>query len=112
MSGHFAYREGDYKLILAYGSGGWTYPNENKAIEAGAPKAQIYNLRKDVGEQKNLYVEQSELAERLLTQLKEYINAGASVIGKESKNDAQIVLWKSESKGEEYQKTKELEVTK
>jgi len=96
VSGHFAYREGDYKLILSYGSGGWTAPNESKAKKDGAPKAQLYNLKDDAGEQKNLYLEQPEMAEKLLKQLTKYVKAGSSVDGKKSKNDAQIVLWKSE----------------
>ena len=96
VSGHFAYRENDYKLILSYGSGGWTAPNESKAKKDGAPKAQLYNLKDDAGEQKNLYLEQPEIAEKLLNQLTKYVKAGSTVDGKKSANDAQIVLWKSE----------------
>jgi len=33
-SGHFAYRSGDYKLLLARGSGGWSSPNENQSRDA------------------------------------------------------------------------------
>lgn len=97
VSGHFAYREGKHKLILAYGSGGWTSPNEGAAKRQGHPKAQLYNLEADPGEQNNLYKSQPKLAERLLAQLTEYINAGSSVQGKESKNDVEeIKIWKSD----------------
>ena len=97
VGGHFSYREGNHKLILAYGSGGWMAPNENAAKKQGLPKAQLYDLATDPGEQKNLYLEQPELAEKLLTQLTEYVEAGATVAGKESSNDVEkIVLWKSE----------------
>ena len=95
VSGHFAYREGNYKLILAYGSGGWTAPREVQAIQAGAAKAQLYDLAADPGETKNLYSKQPEVAERLLAQLTSYVDAGSSVEGKESKNDAPIQIWKS-----------------
>lgn len=99
VGGHFAYREGDHKLILAYGSGGWMSPNENQSKKKGLPKAQLYDLSTDPGEQNNLYLEQSELAEKLLTQLTEYVTTGASVAGKESSNDVdEIVLWKSDRK--------------
>ena len=95
VSGHFAYREGDYKLILGYGSGGWTAPSEKEAKSSGAPKAQLYNLKDDAGEQNNLYLKKPKIAEKMLVQFTQYVNEGASVAGKESKNDAQIVLWKS-----------------
>lgn len=96
VSGHFAYREGDHKLILAYGSGGWSMPKEAQAMQEGAPKAQLYNLKDDEGEKTNLYLEQPELVNSLLAQLTEYVTKGSSVAGKESINDAEINLWKSE----------------
>jgi len=97
--GHFAYREGNYKLILAYGSAGWTAPNEKKAKQLNLPEAQLYDLATDPGERNNLYLEKPELAQKLLNQLTEYVNAGASVKGKESQNDVEnIILWKSKKK--------------
>jgi len=99
VSGHFAYREGDHKLVLAAGSGGWTSPKESEATKRGLPKAQLYNLKSDPGEKENLYEAQPEVAEQLLSQLTEYVNSGASVAGKESKNDInKIVLWKTKKK--------------
>ena len=96
ISGHFAYREGKHKLILGYGSGGWMGPKEKQAKEQGLPKAQLYDLEADPGEQNNLYLSHPELAERLLAQLTEYVNGGSSVVGKDSKNDLEkIKLWKS-----------------
>lgn len=96
VSGHFAYREGDYKLILAAGSGGWTAPNEKQALKDKMPKAQLYDLASDPGEQNNLYQEKPEVAQRLLAQLTDYVNAGASVDGKDSANDVpEVNLWKS-----------------
>ncbi|MGJ8672735.1 sulfatase family protein [Rubritalea sp.] len=99
IGGHFSYRQGQNKLILAYGSGGWTTPTEANAKKQGAPKAQLYDLSADPGEQNNLYKSQPELAEQLLTQLTDDVNTGASVKDKKSKNDVEnIVLWKSEKK--------------
>jgi arylsulfatase A-like enzyme len=99
VSGHFAYREGNYKLILAKGSGGWSAPNEKAAEKANMPKAQLYDLSVDPGEQNNLYLSHPELAERMLAQLTEYVSSGASVEGKESANDIDnIVLWKGTKK--------------
>lgn len=96
VSGHFAYREGKWKLLLAYGSGGWTVPKEARAKKEGLPEAQLYDLQADPGEQHNLYTEKPELAKRLLKQLTDYVEAGASVAGKKSKNDVEkINLWKT-----------------
>jgi arylsulfatase A len=96
VSGHFAYREGKYKLILAYGSGGWMSPNEGAAKKQGLPKAQLYDLEADPGEQENLYESHPEIAEKLLQQLTDYVNSGHSVEGKVSENDIEeIKLWKT-----------------
>jgi len=96
VSGHFAYREGDYKLILAAGSGGWSAPNERYAKKQNKPIAQLYNLATDPGEQKNLYKQQPDIAKKLLTQLTAYVNSGSTAADKESKNDvAKVKLWKS-----------------
>ncbi|MFC7338719.1 arylsulfatase [Haloferula chungangensis] len=96
VSGHFSYREGKHKFILAYGSGGWMAPKEAQAKKQGLPKAQLYDLDADPGEQNNLYTSNAETAERLLAQLTEYVEAGSSVKGKDSKNDVDnIKLWKS-----------------
>ena len=63
------------------------------------PEAQLYDLAVDPSEQKNLYPSHPEIAEKLLAQLTEYVNSGATVTGKESRNDVEnIVLWKSRRK--------------
>ncbi|MGJ8654562.1 MAG: sulfatase family protein [Opitutaceae bacterium] len=94
VSGHFAYREGKYKLILAKGSGGWTSPTEKQAKKG--PVGQLYDLEADPGERNNLYESNPETVERLLAQFTEYVNAGSTVAGKDSKNDVKnIKLWKS-----------------
>ncbi len=95
ISGHFAYRQGPWKLILARASGGWTAPGENQA-PADAPIAQLYHMEKDPGEQNNLYTENPEVAAKLLKLLEEDVFKGRSTEGAESTNDVEeIVLWKS-----------------
>lgn len=99
VSGHFAYREGNHKLILSRGSGGWTAPGEKAAAEMGLPKGQLYDIAADPGEETNLYTAQPEVTEALLAQITEYVNSGSTVEGKSSKNDVEeISLWKSEKK--------------
>lgn len=98
LSGHFAYRQGNWKLLLARGSGGWTSPKEGMAKKAGAPIAQLYDLQSDPAETTNLYQQHPEIAERLLAQLTADVNRGRSTDGADSKNDlTKIKLWKSEN---------------
>ena len=96
ISGHFAYRLGKWKLLLAKGSGGWTAPNEQAASKSGAPIAQLYDMEKDPGETNNLYAAQPEIAARMLAQLEADIAQGRSTDGAAASNDiGQIELWKS-----------------
>ena len=96
FSGHFAYRQDQWKLILALGSGGWSSPKETE-MPAGSAKAQLYDLSQDPGETTNLYHEKPEIADRLLTQLKSDVANGRSTQGPASANDVKdIVLWKSD----------------
>lgn len=96
FSGHFAYRQDKWKLILAKGSGGWTSPKENQ-MPAGSPKAQLYDLSQDPGEQNNLYTAEPAVAERLLALLTKDVEHGRSTPGPESKNDVgNVVLWKND----------------
>ena len=95
ISGHFGYREGKWKLILARGSGGWTSPKENQ-VDSKAPEAQLYNMEEDPSEQNNLYLKQPKLAQRLLAQLTSDIERGRSTNGPPAQNDiSDIKLWKS-----------------
>jgi len=96
ISGHFAYRQGKWKLALAKASGGWSAPKENEAA-TDAPKAQLYDMEKDPGETTNLYTSKPEVAVRLLAQLTADVERGRSTAGPASANDVEnIVLWKSE----------------
>lgn len=96
ISGHFAYRQGKWKLLLAKASGGWTSPKENQA-GADAPQAQLYDMENDPGEQNNLYLTHPEVAQRLLANLTADVQSGRSTDGPAAKNDVEeIVLWKSQ----------------
>lgn len=96
VTGHFAYRQGNWKLLLAKGSGGWSAPDEGAAEKAGAPVAQLYDLEKDSGETTNLYKSHPEVSQRLLKQLESDVARGRSTAGPDLKNDVDnINLWKS-----------------
>ena len=98
VSGHFSYRLGNWKLLLAKGSGGWTKPSEKDMAKIpDAPKGQLYNLKDDPGEQTNLYQSKPELVAKLMAQLKTDIANGRSTAGPKQENDVpidQIKLWK------------------
>lgn len=95
ISGHFGYRQGKWKLVLAKGSGGWSSPTEEQ-VPPGSPIAQLYDMLSDPAETTNLYRAQPEVVARLLAQLEADIARGRSTQGPESKNDTdKIKLWKS-----------------
>ena len=94
ITGHFAYRLGKWKLLLAKGSGGWSSPREKESSDM--PIAQLYNLETDPAETQNLYETNPEIAEKLLQQLELDIETGRSTKGAFSKNDVDnIILWKN-----------------
>lgn len=96
IRGHFAYRQGKWKLLLSKGSGGWTKPTEKDAAAGGAPIAQLYDMEKDPSETTNLYHSHPEVVAQLLKQLEEDVARGRSTAGPVVSNDVdEIVLWKS-----------------
>eukprot|EP00903_Cladosiphon_okamuranus_P004146 g4144.t1 len=72
IKGHFAYREGRWKLILSRTSGGFKMENPGK----DAPRGQLYDLENDPGETDNLYSSRPEVVKSLLAQLEAYVTAG------------------------------------
>lgn len=96
ISGHFAYRQGKWKLLLARGSGGWSSPKESDAQLKAAPEAQLFDMEKDPSEQNNLYLTRPEIAQHLLADLTADVQNGRSTEGPEAQNDIEgIILWKS-----------------
>ncbi|MGB0761643.1 MAG: sulfatase/phosphatase domain-containing protein, partial [Rubripirellula sp.] len=94
FSGHFAYRRGRWKLLLAKGSGGWTSPRERDMPNTAA-KVQLYDMATDIGERRNLQNEKPELVQELLDLLKTDIQRGRSTDGPKATNDInRIDLWK------------------
>ncbi|MEM6674526.1 MAG: arylsulfatase [Planctomycetota bacterium] len=90
VSGHFAIREGPWKLCLAGGSGGWSAPNEKAAKEQGLPTLQLFNLDEDPGERTNLVSEHPERVAALLRLLDDQVRRGRSTPGDPVPNDRAI----------------------
>ncbi|MDG1049229.1 MAG: arylsulfatase [Planctomycetota bacterium] len=90
VSGHFAVREGDWKLCLAGGSGGWSAPRENVAKKEGLPPLQLFNLASDPAEQVNLVAEQPARVAQLLGRLERVVRRGRSTEGPVISNDREV----------------------
>jgi arylsulfatase A len=84
--GEFAIRQGEWKLILCPGSGGWSAPTRSPSpwtqakpdnLE-GLPRFQLYNLADDPAEQRNLIAEQPEVVQRLGKLMTSVIDNGRS----------------------------------
>lgn len=79
-AGKFAIRQGQWKLILGGGSGGWTVPrNDKEAQERGLPLIQLYDLSADIGEQHNVQDQYPEVVEHLKGLLEKYKEDGRSL---------------------------------
>ncbi len=86
INGSFTIRKDGWKLLMAAGSGGWSFPRPGKDT-IGLPPIQLYNLKTDPSEQSNVYDEHPEVVSELKALLKKYIEEGRSTPGITQKND-------------------------
>ncbi|MDW5289710.1 arylsulfatase [Formosa sp. PL04] len=95
VDGSFAIRNGDWKLNMCPGSGGWSYPTTQDIIneKLDLPAMQLYNLTEDIGESKNLIADYPDKVAELKMALKKIILDGRSTSGANQKNDA-MENWK------------------
>jgi arylsulfatase A len=70
-------RSGDWKLINQLGSGGFSKPAKIQP-EPGGPQGQLYNLRDDPAETKNLYLQYPEIVTRLEAEMQRIEKSGHS----------------------------------
>ncbi len=92
INGSFAIREGNWKLALCPGSGGWSDPRPN-ASPKDAPQVQLFDLSKDIAETKNLQAQYPDKVKHLTNLLQSYVDKGRSNTGKEQKNDREINIY-------------------
>lgn len=85
-NGRFAIRQGDWKLILWPGSGGWAFPASAEDMK-GLPRFQLYNLREDPGEQNNLEFQYPRRVREMKALLTKYVEEGRSTPGVPQEND-------------------------
>ena len=92
ISGHFAIRQGDWKLCLSAGSGGWSTPRERDAQKQGLPPMQLFNLAEDKAEQRNLVGTHPERVQQLLKVLRTEVHNGRCTPGARIPNDREITF--------------------
>jgi len=90
VNGSYAIRKGDWKLILCPGSGGWSYPTPKEAKKQELVPYQLYNLKEDIGETKNVAADNAEKLKELSDLLRKYINDGRSTKGTAQKNEGEM----------------------
>jgi arylsulfatase A len=90
IDGRFSIRQGDWKLVLCAGSGGWSQPKDQAAIAKGLPAQQLYDLKTDPAETINLIASHPEIASRLSELLQQDIAAGRSTPGAPQANDVAV----------------------
>ena len=94
ITGRFAIRDGDWKLIFAPGSGGWSSPKDIPATAQGLPEIQLYNLAEDLGEMNNLSDSHKDKVQSMTALLEKIVADGRSTPGTLQKNDVDIDIFK------------------
>jgi len=91
IDGSLALRQGNWKLALCPGSGGWSFPRYPKDYK-DLPQTQLYDLEKDPAETNNLASANPDLVQRLTTLLQSSIDTGRSTPGPAQQNDTPTPL--------------------
>lgn len=92
IGGSFAIRQGDWKLCLSGGSGGWSAPKEPEAKAKNLPPMQLYDLKQDRGERNNLLDKHPDQVQEMLLLLNQLILDGRSTPGDRLSNDREITF--------------------
>jgi len=94
INGSFALREGDWKLELCAGSGGWSAPRPGSPGEKGLPDTQLYNLKTDIAEKDNLQGSHPEIVTKMTAELEHIVTTGRSTPGAAQQNAVPVVVRK------------------
>ena len=93
INGSFSIRQGDWKLILCPGSGGWSNPRPGRTDFSGKPLVQLYDLKTDIGETNNLQDQHPKVVKRMTALLQSYVDRGRSTPGPKQQNTGAIDIW-------------------
>ncbi|MDM4016934.1 arylsulfatase [Roseiconus lacunae] len=94
IGGQFAIRDGDWKLCLCPGSGGWSQPRPGRDDMSSLPPMQLYDLGSDPGESRNLIEQHPERVAKMTAMMREAIDRGRTTPGETLDNDVDIVMVK------------------
>ena len=98
IGGQFAVRDGNWKLCLCPGSGGWSSPRPGRSDLTKVPPIQLFDLEEDPGETNNIQADHPDRVARMKKMLSDIISNGRSTLGPKLKNDADVVMIKPISK--------------
>ena len=91
-NGHFSIRKGQWKLLLAPGSAGWSYPRPGEE-PAGSPPIQLYDMTADQGEKVNVQDQYPEVVAEMKKLITQIIIDGRSTPGVSQRNEG-LFPWK------------------
>lgn len=94
INGSFAIRDGQWKLLLCPGSGGWSFPRPGADDTTGMPEFQLFDLSSDPGEKNNLVADHPDRVAKMKAMMEEAIARGRTNAGPGLKNDVEIALIK------------------
>lgn len=86
IDGSFTIRQGNWKLLLAPGSGGWSYPRPGRDSTEGFPDVQLYNIQSDPRETNNVYAVYPDIVKQLTNLMQRYVREGRSTPGVPQEN--------------------------
>ena len=92
INGSFSIRQGNWKLELCAGSGGWSAPKPNTSAAKKLPPIQLYDLAADIGETHNVESGHPEIVARLRALLEKYVADGRSTPGVPQQNTTPVRL--------------------
>jgi arylsulfatase A-like enzyme len=95
VNGSFAIRDGNWKLELCPGSGGWSAPRPGADDTSALPLVQLYDLKTDIAERENVQDRHPDVVERLTALLEKYVAEGRSTPGERQRNTVDVDLWKA-----------------
>ncbi|MCO8120526.1 arylsulfatase [Stieleria sp. TO1_6] len=94
IGGQFAIRDGNWKLCVCPGSGGWSSPRPGRDDLSKLPPMQLYDLATDPGEQTNLVDQHPSRVVKMKTMLMTAIVNGRTTPGPTLQNDTDVVMEK------------------
>ncbi len=96
VNGRFSIRQGQWKLEFCPGSGGWGKPGDRAVTTQHLPEIQLYDLKTDIGETKNVQGDHPEVVARLTGLLEKYAADGRSTPGTPQQNDVSVDILKKQ----------------